>query len=116
MSSNPSKVDAAKILRTLPYEQGFHFTDDKGVHLGVTATSLLDFAMKLAIVEPCSIVYHYRHGHFQKWMKDTLGDEELANRISHTKKTYFSKSVIVVEDLRNDLLKIVQKRLSELQS
>ncbi len=115
MIKNPSKEDAARFLRTLPYEQGFHFTTEKGEYIGVTATSLSDLAAKLGSVDVNSVVYHYRQGHFQKWVKETIGDEELTKRISRTKRRYFAQSVVVLEELRNDLLRIVQKRLSELQ-
>ncbi len=115
MAQNAPNIDASRILRTLPIDQGFHFTTEKGETLGVTAISLSDFAAKLGSVDANSIFYHYRYGHFQKWIKYTLGDDELANRISRTKRRYFKQPAVVLEELRTHLLGIVQKRLSELQ-
>ncbi len=115
MAQSTPNVDASRILRTLPIEKGFHFTNEKGEALGVVAISLSDFAAKLGSVDVNSIFFHYRYGHFQKWIKDTLGDDELAKRISRTKRRYFKESAVVLEEVRNHLLGIVQKRLSELQ-
>jgi hypothetical protein len=56
-----------------------------------------------------SVSFHLQRGDFQKWMKDTLGDDELAKRVSLIKLT------LPVEDLRKELLAIVQTRIAELR-
>lgn len=108
MGQNLSKVETPDILRTVSFEQGFHFTTGKG-YTGITATSLSDFLGKLETVDVESVLFHYPRGDFQKWIQDTLGDKELANRMC------FTQSDRSAEKLRNQLLQIVQKRLSELQ-
>jgi len=110
MSQSISKVDAQKILRTVSFEKGFHFTSEKGVYTGITAISLSDFAAKLETIDENSVLFHYPRGDFQKWIQETLGDEELANRMC------FTQPNIAPEKLRNQLIKIVQKRTSELQN
>ena len=109
MSQNLSKADAPSILRTVSFEQGFHFTTEKGGYIGITATSISDFLMKLETVDVDSVLFHYPRGDFQKWIQDILGDKELANRMCLTQPNSSA------EKLRNQLLQIVRKRLSELQ-
>ena len=110
MQQGISKVDASKILQPVSSEKGFHFNTEKGVYIGITATGLSDFAAKLETIDENSILFHYSRGDFQKWIQDTLGDEELANRMC------FIQRDISGEKLRNQLVKIVQKRMTELKT
>ena len=106
----PSETTNRKsILRNLPFETGFHFNTENGVYTGITAVSLSEFALKLQTIDVNSILFHYPRGDFQKWIQETLGDEELANRMC------FILANLSGEKLRNQLLKIVQKRISELK-
>lgn len=110
MQKGISKVEASKILEPVSLEQGFHFNMEKGVYIGLTATSLSDFAVKLETIDEKSILFHYPRGDFQKWIQDVLGDEELANRMC------FIQRDISGEQLRNQLQKIIQKRITELKT
>jgi hypothetical protein len=98
-----------EILRTVQYEEGFHFYTAPGNFTGETATSLDAFEKKLQVVPDASVSFHLQRGDFQKWIKETLGDEELAKRVSLIKPT------IPIEDLRKELLAIVQTRITELR-
>jgi alpha-amylase len=69
-----------EILRTVPYEEGFHFYTAHGSYSGETATGLDAFEKKIQVVPDASIRFHLQRGDFQKWIKDTLGDAELAKR------------------------------------
>ena len=109
MKQTPAKPDTKKTLNSVPYERGFHFTTEKGVYTGITATSLAEFASKLETIDINPVLFHYPRGDFQKWIQDTLGDEELANRMCLIQPN------VSGENLRKQLVKIVQKRLSELQ-
>lgn len=102
------EIDAGRILRSVPYEVGFHFTEN-GVYSGVTAVSLSDFSMKLRVVPLSSILFHYPRSDFQNWVSSTLGDEELANRLSSIKSGLSGKS------LKMNIIKIVRNRLNELE-
>src|SRR5450759_4316198 len=93
MSQSISKVDAQKILRTVSFEKGFHFTSEKGVYTGITAISLSDFAAKLETIDENSVLFHYPRGDFQKWIQETLGDEELANRMCFTQPNIAPETV-----------------------
>ena len=110
MSQINIKIDESKILRTVPYEEGFHFTTEKGASLGVTATSLSDFANKLETVDVNSVVFHYLRGDFQKWIHDTLGDKALSNQMC------FVEQDASGEKVRKQLHRMVQKRISEIQN
>ena len=98
-----------EILRTVPYEKGFHFYMASGSYTGETATSLDSFERKIQVVPEQSVSFHMQRGDFQKWIEDTLGDTELAKRISLIELT------LPTEDLRKDLLAIVRTRVAELR-
>jgi hypothetical protein len=110
---DPERLEAKKeiieILRTLPFEKGFHFYIAPGNFTRETATSLDAFEKKLQVAPADSVNFHFQRGDFQKWIEDTLGDYELARRISSIKRT------LPVEDLRKELLAIVQTRITNLR-
>ncbi|MCW4001191.1 MAG: DUF5752 family protein [Candidatus Bathyarchaeota archaeon] len=101
--------DSSTILRTVPFESGFHFRTEQGTYTGLTATSLQDFASKLNDVEDESVSYHYYRGDFQRWIEDTLGDKEFADSLC------FIDRDISVSELKAELLKLLDKRITELE-
>lgn len=102
------EINIIKILRSVPFEAGFHFTEE-GVYTGITAISLSDFASKLEIVPINSILFHYSRNDFQNWISSTLGDKELANQLSTI------QSGLSGEGLRMYIIKFVRNRLNELE-
>jgi hypothetical protein len=98
-----------EILRTVPYEKGFHFYTALGNYTGETATSLEAFERKIQAVPAASVNFHMQRGDFQKWIENTLGDAELAKRIS------LIESSLSAEDLREELLAMVQTRITALR-
>ena len=98
-----------EILRTVPYEKGFHFYTAIGNFTKETATNLDSFEKKLQTVSADSVNFHLQRGDFQKWIKNSLGDDELAERINSISMTLPS------EDQRKELLAIVQTRTNELR-
>ena len=104
------KSEAEKILRSLPFEQGFHFSTGLGKFTGETAISLFSFYEELRTIEPPSVKFHFQRRDFQKWIETTLGDQELASRIDKT------PSGLTDEELKTELLKTVQARFTELQT
>ena len=97
------------ILRNVPYEKGFHFYTAPGSFTGETATSLDAFEKKLQIAVADSVEFHFQRGDFQKWINDTLGDSELSKRVDSIKLT------LPVEDLRKELLAIIQTCIAQLK-
>ena len=59
-------------------------------------------------IDTQSIKFHFDRGDFQKWLRTTVGDKELAQIIDKLDKK------IPEESLREKLADIVQKRISEL--
>jgi hypothetical protein len=100
---------AQKLLSPVPYAQGFHFFAPDGHYSGETATSLSSFLSDLKHLDIQSIRFHFERGDFQKWLRTTIGDKELAGRIDNLDKT------VPDEPMRQQLAEIMQKRISELQ-
>lgn len=114
-TSQISKIDASKILRTVPVGEGFHFSTEN-VGTGIIAISLFDFLSKLETINLDSLFFHYQRGDFQKWIKNTLGDTDLAERIELTTRIIFSQQTISLEEVRYSLREIIEKRIAELQA
>ena len=104
-----SAETAQKILSPVPYAQGFHFFSPDGHYSGETAVSLCVFLKDLGRIDMISIRFHFERGDFQKWLRNTIGDEEFAQRIDNL-GTRVPEGM-----LRQQLIDIVQKRVSELQ-
>ena len=98
----------AWILRTLSVPDGFFFFIDPQQYTGKFALSLSDFCTKLNAVPLKSIEFHFQQGDFERWIRVTLGDEELAERISRIDRSIHG------EESRTLIQRIVEKRLEEL--
>jgi hypothetical protein len=107
-----AKLKGQKLLATVPHEQGFHFFTELGKYTGVTATSMVEFAQKLQIIPVQSVMFHFQRQDFQKWLKNVVGDEELAKRIDQIREWPAWSSD---ENLRKELFKTVKSRIGELQ-
>jgi hypothetical protein len=74
------------ILRDLSAAQHFRFYEDIDKPTGHVATSLLDLCAKLASAQSpeaqASLTFHTRRGDFAAWIRETIGDMELAEKIS----------------------------------
>jgi hypothetical protein len=107
-SLNPNG-NLTKILQSVSFERGFHFFTASRKYTGITATSLSEFSEKLQLVSARSVKYHFRRGDFQGWINDTIGDCDLAAQIARLDAQFPS------EHLRKELVKIVHKRLREVE-
>ncbi len=96
-------------MSNVPEEKAFYFFTSEGVYTKVSAISLPDFAAKLESVDSGSILFHYPRGDFQAWIRDVVKDNVLAGRMC------FIERDLSGEKLRQELLKIVQKRINELK-
>jgi len=106
---NISDSKIVKILSSVPHDKGFHFFTDLGQNTGETATSLETFAQKLGIISADSVKFHFQRKDFQNWIQTTVGDGVLAERVNHVSEQR------PVEDLRSELVKTVQERISQLR-
>jgi alpha-amylase len=103
------EADSLTFLRTVPYEYGFHFTTE-GVYDGQTATSLEDFYDKIKQVPADSLCFHQNRGDFQRWIRNTIGDNFLANELS-----LFLQRNLSSEEIRTELLKLLDDRIRDLK-
>jgi hypothetical protein len=101
-----AKSTRVKPLTTVPFENGFHFYTAIGNYTGITATNLSEFATKLQIIPLESITFHFQRKDFEKWIKYTIRDVALAERIS---KTNGEQST---EELRKEILKTLDTATS----
>jgi Family of unknown function (DUF5752) len=83
----------AKILRTVSVEAAFYFFTDIGQDTGKSATSLADFSEKLKTEPLKSIEFHFKRGDFERWIKETLGDEYLAREIGRIDKSIHGEAM-----------------------
>lgn len=103
------KAAAQKILSSVGFEKGFYFFIDIGKKTGEPALDLSGLYEELRVIELQSVRFHFQRKDFQNWVKDVLGDVELAQRID------MIKTDLTDQDLRNELLKTVLTRFTELQ-
>jgi hypothetical protein len=84
--SIPSQQKLKVVLRDLSAAQHFRFYEDIGKPTGHVATSLLDLCSKLASAQSpqahASLTFHTRRGDFAAWIREAVGDLELADKIS----------------------------------
>ena len=106
---NISDSKIVKILSGVPHDRGFHFFTGLGQNTGETATSLETFAQKLEKIDADSVKFHFQRKDFQNWIQTTVGDGVLAERVNHVSEQR------PVEDLRSELVKTVQERISQLR-
>lgn len=99
-----------KILRSVPYENGFHFFEDVGKYSGETAINLFSFYEELRTIGFSSVRFHFQRRDFQNWIRETLGDKELADGIDKINANLSD------QNLKEALLKIVLTRFVELQT
>jgi hypothetical protein len=103
-----TKEKAASILAYAPHDKAFNFYLTLGKPLNIHAHTLRDFANKLDRSEIASVEFHMQRSDFEAWFKG-LGDEELAKKTMLLKKRN-----ITGEELRKQLLEIVEQRYFEL--
>ena len=111
--SGKSRVDsdlASRILRTVPVCEAFLFFTDIGQYEGEFAPSLSDFCEKLKTIPSKSIEFHFKRGDFERWTRETLGDEYLTKRISKIERSAQG------EELRTTIQRIAKSRLDQLKA
>jgi len=84
--SIPSQQKTKAILRDLPLEMHFHFYEEIGKPTGQVATNLIDFCSKLASAQSpqaqASLIFHMKRSDFAAWIRQAVGDSDLADKIS----------------------------------
>ncbi|MFO7168625.1 MAG: DUF5752 family protein [Chloroflexota bacterium] len=94
----------------LPDGQRFYFRDAAGGEHG-QAASLWEFREALARLPGDVLQYHLSRGDFSRWVRDTLHDSELADRLAR-----ISRRGMAGEELRQALVSVVVDRFDELDN
>jgi len=102
-----SREDVSKILGTVTYDRAFYFYQDVAKPTGEFAISLSDFCNKINTVNAECLTFHMKRGDFQNWMREVIGDVELATRLNKIK--------IKDNALRSTLHAFVSNRINELK-
>lgn len=71
----------AYLTRVVSPDKAFHFHED-GNYIGLSAHSLDELLGVLKLIPESSIHFHAARNHFEKWIRYTIGDNELADAIS----------------------------------
>jgi hypothetical protein len=99
-------------LRVVPHAQGFHFYRAIGCCIGVTCTSLEELADAIQKVCSESVIFHFERGDFQNWIRDIIGDTELAQRIDDIK---MCSRQLSEKGCRKELMERIRVRILQLE-
>jgi hypothetical protein len=100
-------------LRVVLDALGFHFYVAVGDYCGVSVHSLEEFADALQYVCSEAIVFHFERGDFQNWIREVMGDDELANKLDDIKKC---ERHLAAEACRKEIIERVNIRLLQLEA
>ncbi len=100
---------AKSVLRKVSGTESFLFYTNIGQYTGDFSSSLSDFIEKLKKIPLEAVKFHQSRGDFQNWIRETLKDKYLADRIDQIDKS------LTGEALRQALEKRVQDRLDFLK-
>ncbi len=98
-----------RILRWLPAGGGFTFFYEFDRPTEWTVHSLNEFCSTLEAVSLKSIRFHIKRGDFERWLRQVVGDEELADEMVE-----ISNEKLSGRKLRKRILGVVRDRIGEL--
>jgi hypothetical protein len=100
---------ASNILRIVPANNAFYFFTDIEQYTNCCSACLVDFCNAIQMIDVRSVEFHFKLGDFVIWIREILGDSELANEINRVSKTLRG------EELRTTIHQIVDARLIKLK-
>ena len=100
-------------LRIISHAKGFHFYTAVGDYCGVSVHSLEEFADALQYVCSEAIVFHFERGDFQNWVRDVIGDNELAKNIDDITTC---ERHLMGEGCRKEIGDLVRVRMLQLEA
>ena len=100
-------------LRVVSDAKGFHFYTGIEDYCGVSVHSLEEFADALQYVCSEAIVFHFERGDFQNWIRDVIGDDELAQVIDNIKTC---ERHLAAEFCRKEIVERVNIRILQLEA
>jgi hypothetical protein len=104
---------AKNIVLSVPSDKCFFFYTGVGPDkfTKISACSLSEFMEKVKKVDVKSLEFHVPRGDIEKWVKDVLGDEELAEDIERVRRLRLSGEL-----LRNRIYQVIDSRINQLTS
>jgi len=111
--ATPARLGARK-LQAVPDEKAFKFFEGFARPTGFRAASLSELSSEVSFVPLSSIEFHARRGDFERWVRDVLHDDELAESLGTISQRGLSGVA-----LRDEILKALNleiQRLTELST
>jgi hypothetical protein len=97
---------ARYILRTVRPDEAFYFYEGLDKPTGEFAESLLDFRNKIMTLQLSSVIFHLKRKDLEAWIRETIGDATLAEKISEVETNALVKM---------ELQAIIDTRIIELK-
>ncbi len=110
MELEKPELAAKRILRQIPVGKGFTFFYKLGQPTDWTVHSLDEFYSALKDVDLKSIRFHLKRGDFERWLRQVVGDDILADELVGV-----SKKKLKGRKLRKSVLDLVEARIKELK-
>lgn len=104
------ELAAKRMLRQIPVGRSFTFFYKLGQPTDWTVHSLDDFHSALKDVDLRSIRFHLKRGDFERWLRQVVGDDKLADELVGV-----SKKKLKGRKLRKSVLDLVKARIRELK-
>jgi len=105
------ELSAKRILRRLPAGRSFTFFHELDQPTEWSVHSLDEFYSILKVVSLSSIRFHTKRGDLERWLRQVVGDEELADEMAE-----ISNEKLVGKKLRKRILGVVKARIRELKT
>lgn len=102
---------ARSVFLCVPSNKRFLFYTGVGLDksTGISACNLSDLRDKVKTVDVKALEFHISRGDIEKWVRDVLGDEELAEKVEWIRQLKLEGEV-----LRNHILNAIGFRIKEL--
>lgn len=95
----------------LSREGAFYFFASVGNYTGRFARCLEEFLSVIKDVSVESLEFHFKRGDFEKWIRNGIGDGELAEKIGKLRDAGLKG-----DDLRRSLYNVVSEQCQKLES
>lgn len=102
---NEKGRNAIKITKNIPDEKAFYFYVGEDKPIGFSARSIEEFYRLIKQVTSEALDFHVLRGDFENWLREVIGDRELALDISGLRAASLRS-----EDLRKRLLNVIDYR------
>jgi alpha-amylase len=106
------ELAAKRILRRLPAGMGFTFSYDFGHSSILAVHTLTEFASALKNVAESSLRFHAEKGDFERWIRQVIGDDKLADEIAVISN---ANKKLKGESLRKRLFTSTARRIRQLK-